>query len=308
MVQPRNYAAFVGLFVVILVSSVAESGFAGTKEREPMLVSTSWLQEHLNDPSVIIFHVAPNRREYKYGHIPGARFLWTNALQYSDPDLTLELPSLAQADSTLESLGVRNGVRIILCFDGAAVTPTTRVFFTFEYLGLGDRVSLLDGGLDAWKAEGRPMTTEMPEIQKGTFKPTAQSNVVVTCDEVRKDLDDPNVAIVDARGEQFYEGKGGGMPRAGHIPGAINIPFSNLVDSTNKMKSPAELKAIFQRAGVKPGSRIIAYCHIGQQASLVYFAAKYIGYSVQLYDGSFEEWSGRNDLPIDNPAQKKSGK
>jgi thiosulfate/3-mercaptopyruvate sulfurtransferase len=92
------------------------------------------------------------------------------------------------------------------------------------------------------------------------------------------------------------------MPRPGHIPGAVNISFSSIVDSTNRLKDPASLRRIFQQAGVKQGSRVISYCHIGQQATLVYFAAKYLGYEAQVYDGSFEEWSGRKDLPLLNPA------
>jgi thiosulfate/3-mercaptopyruvate sulfurtransferase len=267
-----------------------------------MLVSTAWLQEHLNDPSLVILHTGTNRREYKDGHIQGARFLWTQALAYSDPDLTLELPSKAQADSVLKKLGISEKSRIILCFDGSNVSPTTRVFFTLEYLGLGDRVSLLDGGLDAWKAEGRPIVTETPTTAEGTFVSEVKANLVVTSDWLKDNLTNPAISIVDARAAQYYFGNGGGMPRPGHIPNAVNIPFSSVVDSTNKLKDPASLKHIFQQAGVKQGSRVISYCHIGQQASLVYFVAKYLGYEAQVYDGSFEDWSGRKDLPLVNPA------
>ena len=98
------------------------------------------------------------------------------------------------------------------------------------------------------------------------------------------------------------------MPRPGHIPNAVSIPFSSLLDSTNRLKDPVSLKHIFQQAGVKDGSRVISYCHIGQQASLVYFAARYLGYEARLYDGSFEEWSGRKDLPLVNPAAAGSPK
>ena len=274
-------------------------------KRPAMLVSTAWLQDHLNDPGMILFHVAGNRREYKEGHIPGARFLWTQALAYSDPDLTLELPSLTQADSVLNKLGVTDGVRIVLYFDNGNVSPTTRVFFTFDYLGLGDRVCLLDGGLDAWKAEGRPVTTEIPQVKPGSCSPHVDHGVVVGSDWVRDNLKNQAVTIVDARAPQFYEGKSGGMPRAGHIPGAVNIPFNSLVDSTNKLKDPATLRKIFEQAGVKPGSRIVSYCHIGQQATVVYFVARYLGYDAGVYDGSFEEWSGRKDLPVENPSNPR---
>ena len=257
--------------IILLGLIVAAPSFVQSKalpdgqeaKRPAMLVSTVWLQDHLHDPGMIIFHVAGNRREYKEGHIPGARFLWTQALAYSDPDLTLELPSIAQADSVLKKLGVTEGVRIVLYFDNGNVSPATRVFYTFDYLGLGDHVCLLDGGMDAWKAEGRPLSSEIPEVAPGGSSPHLNREIVASCDWVRDNLKNREVTIVDARAPQFYEGKSGGMPRAGHIPGAVNIPFSSLVDSTNKLKDPATLRKIFQQAGVKPGSRVVSYCHIG---------------------------------------------
>jgi thiosulfate/3-mercaptopyruvate sulfurtransferase len=291
----------VSLVVMFLMPSVT-TAFQQEPVRQSMLVSTKWLQDHLSDPSVVIVHVGNNRREYRDGHIPGARFLWVQSLAYSDPDLTLEVPTKVQADSVLRKLGVSDRGRIILYFDGSNVTPTTRMYFTLDYLGLGNRVSLLDGGLDAWKADGRPVVTEIPAEGTESYSSTLTPGLVASSDWLKDNLNNAKISIVDARTPQYYAGTGGGMPRPGHIPGALNIPFSSLLDSTNRLKDSASLKSIFQQAGVKRGSRVISYCHIGQQASLVYFVAKYLGYDAQLYDGSFEEWSGRKDLPIVNPA------
>jgi thiosulfate/3-mercaptopyruvate sulfurtransferase len=296
----KRLAVLLFVFSIYLVPT-ALPAFQQESVRQSMLVSAAWVQEHLNDPSLVVLHTGTNRREYKDGHIPGARFLWTQSLTYSDPDLTLELPSRVQADSVLKKLGVSAKSRIVLCFDGTNVTPTTRVYFTLDYLGLGDRVSLLDGGLDAWKAEGRPIVTDTPTIAAGSVAPAARANLVVTSDWLKDNLDNRGITIVDARAPQYYSGNGGGMPRPGHIPNAVNVPFSGLLDSTNRVKDPVSLRRIFEQAGVKQGSRVIAYCHIGQQATMVYFVAKYLGYETQVYDGSFEEWSGRKDLPLVNP-------
>jgi thiosulfate/3-mercaptopyruvate sulfurtransferase len=276
----------------------------GTTQGVPMIVTPAWLAAHLEDPNLIVFHVGSSKRDYTKGHIPRARFLWTMSLSTTTEDLTLELPPAEQADSVLKNLGISDGVHIVLCFANGNVTPTTRVFLTLEYLGLAGRVSLLDGGLDAWKSEGRPVTAEPAKHSQGTYVPREHPEVVVNAEWVAAHLHDNAVAIVDARGAQFYQGHGGGMPRAGHIPGAVNIQFSSLVDSTNRLKNKQELEKLFEAAGVKPGVTVVPYCHIGQQASLVYFVAKYLGYDARLYDGSFEDWSSRDDLPVVNPSDE----
>jgi thiosulfate/3-mercaptopyruvate sulfurtransferase len=277
---------------------------AGSARAIPVIVTPAWLAAHIDDPNLIVLHVGSSKRDFTKGHIPRARFLWTMSLSTTTEDLTLELPPAGQADSVLKNLGISDGVRIVLCFANGNVTPATRVFLTLEYLGLSGKVSLLDGGLDAWKSEGRPVTAERAGNLRGTYVPREHPELVVNADWVAAHLNDNSVAIIDARGAQFFQGHGGGMPRAGHIPGAVNIPFSTLVDSTNRVKDRGELKKIFEAAGVKPGLTVISYCHIGQQASLVYFVAKYLGYDARLYDGSFEDWSSRDELPVVNPSSE----
>ena len=90
------------------------------------------------------------------------------------------------------------------------------------------------------------------------------------------------------------------MPRAGHIPGALNIPFSSVVDSTNKLKDDSTLTAMFTSTGIRTGDTIVSYCHIGQQATVLYLVARHLGHEARLYDGSFEDWSGRDELPVDS--------
>jgi len=298
--------------VVCLVSAFLLTGSfvfgqeGGKTTGKGMLVSVSWLAENQKDPSLVILHVASIRRDYSNGHIPGARFLWTNAMAASNPDLTYEVPSIQQLDTTLKALGVNDDSRIILYGSGGNVTIVTRMFFTLDYLGLGGRTAILDGGLDAWKAAGHPASKEPASFKRGNVTLHPNTNLVATWDVVRSAVDKPGFSIIDARGQQFYQGNGGGMPRAGHIPSAKNIPFSTVVDSTNKMKSVAELTKMFADAGVKQGDNVVTYCHIGQQATLLYFTAKYLGYNVRLYDGSFEDWSGREEGSVVNPSATKA--
>jgi thiosulfate/3-mercaptopyruvate sulfurtransferase len=117
-------------------------------------------------------------------------------------------------------------------------------------------------------------------------------------------LDAPGTTIVDARDARYYNGEAGGQPRPGHIPNAVNLPFSSLIAGT-KIKDEAALRQIFAEAGVKAGSEVVSYCHIGMQASLVALAARMLGYEARVYDGSFEEWRGRDDLPVVGPKAAK---
>ncbi|HUI64693.1 MAG TPA: sulfurtransferase [Bacteroidota bacterium] len=266
-----------------------------------LLVTTSWLAKHLSDADLILLHVGSSGRQYKKGHIPGARYVWPGWLSQSNSDLTLELPSALQADSVLKNLGVSVPKHLVLYYERGNITQATRVLYTLEYLGLGGRISLLNGGFDLWKAEGRLLSVENPAFPEGKYRAMLHPEVVVDAQWVQQHLQDRATTIVDARSAQFYEGRDGGMPRPGHIPGAVNIPFSSVIDSTNRLKSLSALRSLFDSAGVRPGSCVVTYCHIGQQASLLYFVAKLLGYDARLYDGSFEDWSSREDLPLTPP-------
>ena len=271
------------------------------KVQSSLIVSTEWVAKHLSDESLVLLQVG-DKKEYDEAHIPGAQFI--KLADISTPagqGLMLELPSVDQLKATFEKLGVTDKSRIVVYFSKDWVTPTARVFMTLDYLGLGDRTSILDGGLPAWRAEKRPVTAELREPKRGNFTPRPNPKLVVDVAWVSANLNHAGVAIVDARAAKFYTGaEAGQMPRAGHIPSAKNIPFSSVVeDTTNKFKSVEALRGLFDAAGVKQRDTVATYCHIGQQASLLYFVARYLGYEAHLYDGSFEDWSRRPELPVE---------
>jgi thiosulfate/3-mercaptopyruvate sulfurtransferase len=277
---------------------------------EPPLVSTAWLADHLHDRGLIIFHIGDRttRTVYDSVHIPGAQFL-APLSEFSTPrvegSLTLELPSAATLDSILESKGISDDSRIVLYNAKQYFSPTSRAFFTLEYMGLGGRVSILDGGLEAWRGEGRPVSAEIPKVTPGRLTPQVHPEIVADADYVKTHLTDQRVRIVDARDTAFFNGRETRQGRNGHIQGATNIPFTTMVDSAGKFLTPVQLKASFAAAGIKDGQTVVTYCHIGQQASLVWFVAKYLGFNAKLYDGSFQDWAARADLPVENPAAAK---
>lgn len=291
-------------------SSPRDSSPAKPKVRNSMIVSTEWLAKHLNDKSLVLLQVG-EKKEYDAAHIPGAQFIQTSDI--STPrgqGLILELPAVEQLKTTFERFGVTDKSKIVVYFSKDWVTPTSRVYFTLDYLGLGDRTAILDGGLPVWLAEHRQVTTEVRAAPMGTFTPHPNAKLVVDAGWVNANLNKPGVAILDARDAKFYSGaEAGMMPRAGHIPHARSIPFSTLVeDSSNRFKSPEALRALFSSAGVKSNDSVATYCHIGQQASLLYFVARYLGYDAHLYDGSFQDWSNRRDLPVEKSEPDKTSK
>jgi thiosulfate/3-mercaptopyruvate sulfurtransferase len=271
---------------------------AGGDEKVPLLVTPAWLAAHLNDPDLVVLNVAQNIRSYRTGHIPGSRFLWYNSIAAPTQELNAELAPLAQLDTVLEGLGVSTNSRIILCGVMGNVSLTARTYVTLQYLGMGDRTSILDGGFEAWKAAGNPLSKETPSFKRGSFTPQLKTDAIVGVDFVKSRVNTTGVTIVDARAPAFYNGNGGGSPRPGRIPGARNVYFTTLYDSTDKFLPLDSLRARFTAAGIKPEDELITYCHVGQTASSAYVAARLLGYTVHLYDGSFEDWSGREELPV----------
>jgi thiosulfate/3-mercaptopyruvate sulfurtransferase len=294
--------------LVFALAVLASAYGDNSKVRDSMIVSTDWLAKHLNDDSLVLLQVG-DKKEYEEAHIAGAQFIQLSDI--STPrgqGLILELPAVEQLKTTFEKLGVTDKSRIVIYFSKDWVTPTSRVYFTLDYLGLGDRTAILDGGLPAWRAENKPVTAEVRAAKPGSFTPRPNTKLVVDAAWVNANFSQPGVAILDARAAKYYTGEdAGSMPRAGHIPRARNIPFSTLVeDKTNKFKAPDTLRGLFNAAGVKDRDSVATYCHIGQQASLLYFVARYLGYEAHLYDGSFQDWSNRTDLPVEKSEPAKA--
>jgi thiosulfate/3-mercaptopyruvate sulfurtransferase len=137
-------------------------------------------------------------------------------------------------------------------------------------------------------------------VTRGKLEPCAQGDVITDLAYVSANLHRAGVDIVDARDPQFYTGAT--VPqgrRAGHIPGASNITYSTVVDDKGKLKPQAELEEMFKNAGIKKGDRVVSYCHIGQQATVIYFVARYLGYDARMFDGSWEDWSNHTELPAE---------
>jgi thiosulfate/3-mercaptopyruvate sulfurtransferase len=275
--------------VCISIASVAQD--------KPLLVSASWLKENLQSPNLVI--IQPNflKLDYDREHIEGARYLWPGLLNPDSPEGSLNVPDISKATDVLREIGVNEDSHIVLCHVRTDVSMTTRIFMMLEHLGLRGKVSFLNGGLEAWKKDGYAVTKEIPKVKKGSIK-LKPGSLVVNKEYVLKTLQSPNAFVVDARAQRFYDGETTGNPRDGHITGAKNIPYAEMVDANNMFKPNDQLLTYFSPVASKD-KELVAYCFIGQTATVVYFAGRLLGYNMKIYDGSMQEWSRLEELPME---------
>jgi thiosulfate/3-mercaptopyruvate sulfurtransferase len=300
------------LAVLSILVLVIGPSLAAQTVRERMVVSTDWLAQHLADADLVLLHVGV-KADYDAAHIPGARFLTLNDISVSDTaadGLSLQMPAPDDLRARLQKLGISDSSRIVVSYAKDRISAATRVLFTLDYAGLGRRSSLLDGGHEAWVREGRPVTMDVPPAVTGKLSPLAvRATTIVDAAYVNSHLTTPGTVVIDARLPAFFNGtQTGGTTdkphRTGHIAGANNVPYVDTLTADGLLKPEDVLSAMFDGAGVKPGDTVVAYCHIGQQATAVVFAARTLGLNVLLYDGSFEDWSRHPELPVTNPSKK----
>ncbi len=278
------------LFLAVFLGGSTALAEAG-KVRPEMIVSAQWLAEHLNDPKVVVLHVAEKRSDYDSGHIPGARLLLLEDFIEGED---AELPSPEKLKEAFEKVGVNSDSHVVV-YTTSWYPMAGRAYYTLDYLGQGDHTSLLDGGIDEWKLEKRPLETTAPKIARGSLTPHLHPEVRAMMEEVKKLSEQPtqSALLVDSRPQKRYTD--------GHIAGAVLVYWQEtLVDAKNKpvFLPPDKLKELFVSRGIKPGQKLVTYCEIGLQASHDYFIAKYLGYDAAMFDGSIHQWSHMNNLPL----------
>ena len=277
------------VFALLMLQAVAAD--------EPILVTPGWLHDHLKDDNLVILHVSFLQYDFDQEHIEGAQYLWPENLAPNSPQGSYNAPDLKKATELLRSFGVNENSHIVLYHVRNEVSPTARMFLTLENLGLQGKVSFLNGGVDAWKQAGFAVTTTTKSPKTGNVT-LRQGDRLVDKNYVLKTLGARNGIVVDARAKQYYDGEPTGNPRDGHIAGAINIPYFDMVNQKNEFKSLDSLRTYFVPV-VSPEKEVVTYCFIGQTASVIYMAGRLLGYNMKLYDGSMQEWSRIPSLPME---------
>jgi thiosulfate/3-mercaptopyruvate sulfurtransferase len=249
------------------------------------IVSTDWLQAHLDDPHVRVIFVG-DRGAYDHAHIPGARFL-----EHMDTVGSGHRPLAGdELARVLAKAGAEDGSHVVLYGDTPMATGW--VYMTFAIIGHGADTSMLDGGIELWQSQKRPTATTARAAGTGRLTVRPAPDVMVDAAWVKSRLESPNVHLLDVRTDDEW--------KQGHLPGATLVYWQDLFADrkTLKFKPIDEIRALFARAGVSGNHEAVTYCAVGMRASLMYFAARAAGVPARVYVGSYQDWSRDSTNPI----------
>lgn len=275
------------------------AGLQLSAQDRPTIVTTDWLAQHLNDPNVVVLHMVRDSTDYFKGHIPGARELQYASIITTRDSIGAELPPADQLRQVFERLGVSDNSHVVIYAGMTGMAPTaSRAFLSLDYLGHRN-VSLLSGGIVRWRAEKRPVSTDVPTPTPGhlTARPR---DVVVDANWVLARTGKKGFALIDTRPDPEYLGTSTSsrLPSEGHIAGARQLQWEQLFANSDSavFLDPAAIAKLFADRSA-PGDTLVTYCLVGYRGSMTYFGARLAGLPVKLYDGSYQDWS-RRKLPV----------
>ena len=277
---------------------------------QPALVSTAWLAEHLHDPGLVVFDTTkylPNepkdgRAEFLLAHIPGARFFDIDDIADPDTDLPHMVPSAGRFAQKMAALGVSNDSTLVF-YDQKGLASAARGWWLMGVFG-HDRASVLDGGLPKWRAEGHATEAGAPgPCPPGQFRPDLRATRLRGVGDMLANVATQAELVVDARAGGRFRAEQpeprAGM-RAGHIPGSVNLPYTELLAPDQTLLAPAALRARLAQAGVDGTRPVVTSCGSGVTATIITLAMVLAGLPTgAVYDGSWTEWGGRPDTPIE---------
>lgn len=266
----------------------------------PLLLEPDQLESVLGDPRLLVVDLS-SPENYARHHVPGAIHLAPAALQCGRQPAPGKLPSAETLSLIFSRLGLTADKHVI-AYDDEGGGWAGRLIWTLDVLG-HSHYSYLNGGLHAWLNEGHPAEHEAVQPRESHFMAAPRGEHRVTAEELMTELGDPNLAIWDARSRPEYTGERVVAARGGHIPGAVNLDWLELMDQQRNLRliAPEHLQARLRELGLGPDKRVVTHCHSHHRSGLSYLAMKALGYpNVRAYDGSWGEWGNRTDTPVQN--------
>ncbi|MFQ5997768.1 MAG: sulfurtransferase [Candidatus Bathyarchaeia archaeon] len=263
-----------------------------------IIVSASWLKEHLEDPNIRILDMR-SPMAYRISHIPNAQLVrYENIVKVQAGFPFLMIPSREDAERAFGEMGIDNDKTVVV-YGEAEEPQAARVFWTLDFYGA--KVKMLDTAFRAWAQQGLPITKDLPQIQQTKFTASPAFEKQADAHYLMSNLTKQDVTVADTRSPEEYNGTMGTGLRQGHIPGAVNIPWSECIGSQGKIFQPAsELASVIKTHGISKSKEIVTYCFVGERAAHTYVALRLLGFTnVRLYDRSFAEWSGNTNLPVE---------
>ena len=268
-------------------------GFANPQ----LLITPEALRARLEDTSVCIVDTRPTH-EYAAGHIPGAIHLPVNQIRLLLKESGFALPPDYEIEERLGQLGITKETMVVV-YDDQGGLNASRLFFTLEYTG-HKKVALLNGGLTKWTAEERALSKTAPQVSKTVYQVQAETQRIAPAAWIAANLGKANLVLVDARSRAEFRGEDLRAKRGGHIPGAVNIEWTQNLTGDKTFKPADDLLALYERAGVTKNKTIVTYCQTMHRAAVTYFTLRLLGYSdVRGYDRSWSEWGNDPTLPVE---------
>lgn len=292
--------------------------------KHPLIVNTEWLAERLEDPNLRIvdattFLKIPDKEgedvgmwsgkdSYNEGHIPGAVYAdLMNDLSDPSAPLPMTVPPREQFVNKVEELGVGDGTYVVIYDQGALVgNPVvaaqwaSRLAWQLKYEGFDD-VSVLEGGFQKWKDEGRPLSTDPGHYPRAQFSSKRRPELIATKEDVKKAMDNENIILINSLSPEDFRGETNTYPRKGHIPNSVNVFFGSHADpNTRQLYDESRLRETFEKVGaLDPNKKVITYCGGGIAATWNALLLHMLGQkNVAVYDGSMNEWSSDPDCPL----------